>query len=68
MKVIIFGLGELGRKLVTEIKRYIASVEIVCIVDNNVNDTYYEGIKVNSINALKDYEYDEVWVCTSYHN
>lgn len=67
MKVIIFGLGELGRKLVTEIKRYIASVEIVCIVDNNVNDTYYEGIKVNSINALKDYEYDEVWVCTSYH-
>lgn len=64
-KVIIFGAGVQGRKILNEIR---GEYEVVLLIDNNPkkNDTYIEGIRVLNLSkkVLDETEYDAIIIGT----
>lgn len=66
MKVIVFGFGELGKKLIDECLSYESNIEIIAIADNKCNGVKYKGISIIMADEIVKYEYDKVWVCTVY--
>lgn len=67
MDVIIFGFGEMGKKLIDECLDYESNINIAAIADNNIAERYYRGISVIDPTQIIDYVYDEIWICTVYH-
>ncbi len=67
MRVIIFGLGAIGKKLIYEILKYTSDIHIVAIADNDFSDNIFMGIQVILPEQLDEYCYDEIWVSTVYY-
>jgi FlaA1/EpsC-like NDP-sugar epimerase len=67
MKCIIFGAGDIGRRLCGEIKN-IGNDEVLCFVDNNRHkqDTVIDGVRVLSPDKIFDFDYDKIIIATSY--
>ena len=64
--IIIFGFGEMGKKLIQECLTYELDIQIKAIVDNNCLDSIYKNIPVIKPQFIDQYTYDEIWVCTVY--
>lgn len=60
-KVIIYGIGEIGKLLVEALRE---KYEIVLIIDNNYDDCKYEGIPVISMKKVKDFDIDSYIIIT----
>ena len=65
-RVIVFGIGQNGKKLVDECLRYDCGANIVAIADNYFEKKQYKSIPVIRPDIISQYEYDEVWVATVY--
>ncbi len=65
-RVIIFGFGEMGKKLTEECLRYDAGVEVLAIADNKAEAAPYHGIPVILPSEIGKFLFDEIWVCTVY--
>ncbi len=66
-KVIVFGFGERGKKLVDECLAYDTGVSVTAIADNHASTQSYRGIPVIEPQAISAHPYDEIWVCTVYY-
>ncbi len=67
-KVLIFGFGEMGRKLADECLIYSDDVCVNAIVDNYVHESQYKEIPIIRPEKMKNYMYDEILICTVYFN
>ena len=67
MRIIIFGYGEIGKKLVQEIKHYSEMISIVAVMDNNPNISSQDGMRITSPESIKEYDFDEIWITTVYY-
>lgn len=56
----------MGKKLIKECLEYDVDVVVVAIVDNNAAEDTYMGAPVIKPQALSEYIYDEIWICTVY--
>lgn len=65
-KIIIFGLGEMGKKLTDECLKYEVGAKIIAIADNKAEIVQYNGIPVISPSEIEKFSYDEIWICTVY--
>lgn len=66
-KILIFGAGERGKKVVDENLLYSKTNQILAIIDNNPRLTCYNGIAIISPQEISNYVYDEIWICTIYY-
>ena len=67
-RVIIFGLGERGKKIIEAYWKYDKKFEIIAIVDNNKKkQCCFNGIPVINVNSIAKQVYDEIWICTVYY-
>ena len=59
MKLVIFGIGISGRAIYRQAKE---NWDIVAFVDNNkeLDGTTYDGVKIFSVNKIKDLDFDKV--------
>lgn len=64
--IVIFGLGEMGKKLINECQTYGKEINVVTVVDNNANVNNYQNIPVIKSEKIIEYCYDEIWICTVY--
>lgn len=64
--IIVFGLGEMGKKLIDECLKFDADVTITAILDNNAAENNYKGIPVIKPKDLPKYIYDDIWISTVY--
>lgn len=64
--IIIFGFGEMGRKLTDECSTYEKDIVIRAIADNSPTKNIYNDIPVIMPESIHQYVYDEIWVCTVY--
>ena len=67
-RVIIFGIGEIGVKLIDECLNYESGIDIIAIADNFSPRKEYKSIPVIRPEEIDKYEFDEVWVATVYYN
>ncbi len=67
MNIIIYGFGQMGRKLIDECLGYECDVTIVAIADSYSKLPEYNGIPVIRVSKISEYEYDEIWVTTVYY-
>lgn len=67
-RVVIFGFGELGKKIVDECLDYESNYSIVAILDNNISQKMYRGIQLKMASDIKGLIYDEIWITTVYFN
>ncbi len=65
-RVVIFGLGEMGKKLAEECLKYDAGVEVLAIADNRAKTAQYHGIPVILPSEIGKLPYNEIWICTVY--
>ncbi|MCI8661569.1 MAG: FkbM family methyltransferase [Lachnospiraceae bacterium] len=65
--VIVFGLGEMGKKLIDECLKFDADVIITAILDNNAAENNYKNIPVIKPKDLSKYAYDDIWISTVYY-
>ena len=68
MDIIIFGFGELGKKLVDECLDYECDYNIIAIVDNNASYDQYRGLSFKKPQDIKLLNYEEIWITTIYFN
>ena len=64
--IIIFGFGEMGKKLTDECLIYGTDFNIKAIADNNPKVSKYKNIPVIIPQLINKFVYDEIWVCTIY--
>lgn len=65
-KVLIFGFGEMGKKLIDECLRYGENIIINAIIDNNSPQNEYKQIPIIRPIEICNYIYEEIWICTIY--
>lgn len=65
--VLLFGLGEQGKKLIDQYLEYNGMNRILAIADNYAVQTNYRDIPVISPDDIAQFIYDEIWVCTIYY-
>lgn len=66
-KIILFGIGNNGRKIMDAYEIYDADFEVAAIADNQSELTDYKGVTVISADRIRDYEYDEIWISSIYY-
>lgn len=66
-KVILFGIGDNGKRIIQAYIKYGADFKIVAVADNKSELRMYEGIPVIRANAISDFTYDEIWISTIYY-
>lgn len=66
MNILLFGFGEMGKKLIQECLIYDCNVTIKAIVDNHVSQDKYEEIPIIRPDQIQQYDFDEIWICTVY--
>lgn len=64
--VIVFGFGELGKKLINNCLNYNAEITIKAIADNNAKESVYKNIPIVKPQQISEYAYDEIWISTVY--
>lgn len=64
--VIVFGFGELGKKLINNCLSYDAGVDIKAIADNHARESVYKNIPTIKPRQISEYTYDEIWIATVY--
>ncbi|MBQ2885478.1 MAG: FkbM family methyltransferase [Alphaproteobacteria bacterium] len=64
--IIIFGFGDKGKKIINQCLNYASGVDIIAIADNFFSDNRFRDIPVIDPKDIKQYEYDEIWICTVY--
>jgi len=64
--IIIFGFGELGKKLINNCLNYDAGVVVKAIADNNAKESVYKNIPIVKPQLICEYTYDEIWIATVY--
>lgn len=65
--IILFGIGENGRKMIDAYIKHDVRFEIVAIADNHCGLKEYMGIPVIRAEKIFDFIYDEIWICTIYY-
>lgn len=65
--IIIFGFGEMGRKLVDECLDYGIRKRIVAIADNKRTCLEYREIPVIASEEISKLSFDEIWISTVYY-
>lgn len=68
MRVLIFGLGQMGKKVIDECIEYDLEYEIQAIVDNHSASAKYRTIPVIRPDEINNYEYEWIFICTVYYN
>lgn len=66
-KIVIFGMGNNGRRIMDAYGLYDVDFEIVAIADNHSDLKEYASVRVIAPDEMNDYEYDEVWIASIYH-
>lgn len=66
MDIVVFGIGEIGKKLLCEIQEYSEHIRVIAIADNNAISDFYHGIRIIKPSEIVDYNYDEIWITTVY--
>ena len=66
-KVILFGIGENGKKVIDAYLKYDKWFEIVAIADNSSDLKEYKGIPVIKPDRIPVFSYDEIWISTIYY-
>ncbi len=66
-RIILFGIGENGRKMVSAYVKCDTLFEIIAIADNNSELTEYSNIPVIRADRISSLQYDEIWVSTIYY-
>ena len=64
--IILFGFGQMGKKLIDECLNYEMNIALNAIADNNASESSYRNIPVIKPREIKEYCYDEIWICTVY--
>lgn len=64
--IIVFGFGELGKKLINNCLNYNAGIIIKAIADNNAKESIYKNIPIVKPQQISEYAYDEIWISTVY--
>lgn len=67
-KIILFGYGIRGKRFLNCYFEYGGNLEIVAIADNNKAGQTFADIPVILPECIRDYKYDEIWLCTQYDN
>lgn len=65
-RVILFGIGYQGRKIMEAYSKYDVDFEIVAIADNSTQKTSCFDISIIPPKKISEYEYDEIWISTVY--
>jgi len=65
-KIIIFGIGEIGKKIIDEYMTYDCGVEIIGIADNYCKMKKYRSIPIITTSDICNVLYDEIWITTVY--
>ena len=66
-RIIVFGIGQMGKKLIDECIYYECDIDIVAIVDNYVDIRTYKSIPIIRPTEVMDITYDEIWISTVYY-
>lgn len=66
-KIILFGIGNNGKKMVEAYSKYDKYFEFTAIADNCTNLLEYMDIPVISPKEIQKFSYDEIWISTIYH-
>lgn len=65
-KIILFGIGVNGKKIIDTYLKYDKWFEIVAITDNSSDLKEYKGVPVIKPDRIPDLPYDEIWISTIY--
>lgn len=65
--VILFGMGDNGRKILDTYLRYDKCFHIIAVADNFSELSEYAGIPVIRPDSIPGFQYDEIWVATIYY-
>lgn len=65
--IILFGMGENGKKMLDAYVRYDKWFHIIAVADNFSELREYVGIPVIRPERIPDFEYDEIWIATLYY-
>lgn len=66
--VILFGLGDNGKKMLDAYLRYDQWFHIIAVADNFSELREYTGIPVIRPERISDFQYDEIWIATLYYH
>lgn len=66
-KIILFGIGNNGRRVMDAYGKYDTYFEVAAIADNQSELSDYAGVRVITPDQIGDYEYDEIWICSIYY-
>lgn len=66
-KIVMFGLGNIGRSIMDTYGTCDTDFEIIAITDNHADLKEYAHVKVITPDKINDYKYDEIWIASIYH-
>lgn len=66
-KITLFGIGDIGRKIMDAYGIYDVDFEIIAVADNRSDLKEYAGVRVIAPDEISDYKYDEIWIASIYH-
>lgn len=66
--VILFGMGDNGKKILDAYLRYDKWFHIAAVADNFSELREYAGIPVIRPERIPDFQYDEIWIVTLYYH
>ncbi len=66
-RVILFGLGNNGKKMMQAYETYDSHFQVVAIADNQSSAKSWGGVDVISADRIQDFDYDEIWISSIYY-
>lgn len=67
-RIILFGIGNIGRSIMDAYGTYDANFEVIAVADNYSDLKEYAGVRIIAPDEINDYEYDEIWIASIYHS
>lgn len=66
-KIILFGIGNNGKKMMRAYEEYDAYFEVVAIADNHPSLKHLGNVDVILVEQIQDFDYDEIWISSIYY-
>ncbi len=67
LKIILFGVGTNGKKIIDAYFKYDKCFEIIAIADNFSHMKEFKGIPIIKPDNISNFLYDEIWITTIYY-
>lgn len=67
-RIVLFGIGNIGRSIMDAYGTYDADFEVIAIADNHSDRKEYAGVRMIAPDEIRNFEYDEIWIASIYHS